>query len=220
MRIIGVDEAGRGPVLGPMVLAAVMANDSQMETFRDLGVRDSKALTRKARERIYDRLTGLFQIRHELVTPTAINRRNSNLNRLEYEALLRLLHIFRPDRLIVDAFMPPQKLSAEVKTVFPNMSVVAEYKADENHLIVSAASIVAKVIRDREVDRLKAKFGDLGSGYPSDPQTNTWLRAQLLKNRLALRGLPSCVRLRWRTLDRLRDQGRSCEPPDDKITFR
>ncbi len=72
--------------------------------------------------------------------------------------------------------------------------------------IVSAASIVAKVIRDREMDRLKEKFGeDMGSGYPGDPKTKTWLRAQLLKNRLAILGLPSCVRVKWSTVRRLRD---------------
>lgn len=202
MRIVGLDEAGRGPVLGSMVIGAVVADESRMDVFRDLGVRDSKALTRKARERIYDRIAGLFEIAHEVVTPAEINRKNSNLNRLEYDALCRLILKLQPDRLIVDAFLPPHRLAKQLEAEFPHLTVVAEWKADVNHPIVSAASIVAKVIRDRQVDRLKQKYGDLGSGYPGDPKTKTWLRAQMLKNRLALKGLPSCVRTKWSTVSR------------------
>lgn len=206
MRIVGLDEAGRGPVLGSMIIGAVVADESQMEVFRELGVRDSKALTRKARERIFDRLAEKFEIAHEIVTASDINQRDSNLNRLEYDALCRLLLKLRPDRLVVDAFLPPHKLARELQSRFPQLKVLAEWKADVNHPIVSAASIVAKVIRDREMDRLKEKFGeDMGSGYPGDPKTNTWLRAQLLKNRLAILGLPACVRVKWSTVRRLRD---------------
>lgn len=204
MRIVGVDEAGRGPVLGPMVLAAVVADEPDMKIFRELGVRDSKALTPKARDRIYSRLADNFEIAHELITPADINQPGSNLNRLELESLVRLISKLKPDRIIVDSFMHPKKLTAEITARFSGLDVLAEWKADENHLIVSAASVVAKVIRDREIGLLKEKFGDLGSGYPADPKTNAWLRAQLLKNRLAVRSLPSCVRIRWSTIQRLR----------------
>jgi len=203
-RIVGLDEAGRGPVLGSMVMGAVLADESQMGIFRELGVRDSKALTRKARERVFDRLTERFEIAYERVTPAAINRPDSNLNRLEYDVLCRLIEKIRPDRLIVDAFLPPHRLTRELIERFPGLDVTAEWKADQNHPIVSAASIVAKVIRDRDMDRLKGKWGEVGSGYPGDPKTVSWLRAQLLKNRLAVRSLPPIIRLRWSTIDRLR----------------
>lgn len=215
MRIVGVDEAGRGPVLGPMVLAAVVAENASMELLRELGVKDSKALTRKARERIFQRLTAQFEITYELVTPADINEQGSNLNNLEFDALCRILARIRADHLIVDAFMKPPTLAKQILSHFPTLEITAEWKADENHLVVSAASIVAKVIRDRQIDDLKTKLGDLGSGYPSDPKTKSWLRAQLLKNRLAVHGLPSCVRVKWGTLRRLRED--SCNPPEPEL---
>lgn len=205
MRIVGLDEAGRGPVLGSLVMGAVVADESRMDLFREFGVRDSKALTRKARERLFDRISSSFEIAHELVTADDINQPGSNMNRLEYDALCRLMEKLHPDRLIVDAFLPPHKLAKDLQSRFPGLEVVAEWKADVNHPIVSAASIIAKVIRDREIDKLKETFGeDVGSGYPGDPKTKRWLRSQLLKNQLAIPGLPACVRLKWSTVDRLR----------------
>ncbi len=207
-RIMGVDEAGRGPVLGPLVVGAVVAEESSMEGFRELGVRDSKALTRKARERIYDRLVERYRLEYELILPAAINHPDSNLSQLEYDTVSVLVARHEPDLLVVDAFLPPEKLAKRLTRQFPSVAVIAEWKADENYPIVSAASIVAKVIRDREVDRLKDIHGDLGSGYPGDPKTKTWLKRELLKNRLVVQHLPECVRVKWSTVRRLRD-----EPP-------
>ena len=216
MRVAGVDEAGRGPVLGPMVLGVVVSDESRLELFRDLGVRDSKALTRKARERIFERLSSQFEIGTETVTATQINHRDSNLNHLEFDALCLLIKKFKPDRLLVDAFQHPEKLTRQLIKLFPKLAVVAEWKADVHHPIVSAASIVAKVTRDRAVDRLKENHGDIGSGYPSDPKTTRWLRGQLLKNKLAIHGLPACVRVKWSTLERLQ-RPPSCDPPEDEV---
>ncbi|MBI4179855.1 ribonuclease HII [bacterium] len=213
MRIMGVDEAGRGPVLGPMVMGAVLAEDDTVEPFRELGVRDSKALTRKARERIFERLAGRFQIAYEIVTPADING-GRNLNELEFDRLTALAARLNPGRIIVDAFLPPAKLSARIQKKFPGVDVLAEWKADENHLIVSAASIVAKVIRDRQMDELRPAMGDVGSGYPSDPATKRWLRAELLKCRLALHRLPACVRLKWRTVANLKNE---VDPPESNL---
>ncbi len=203
MKILGVDEAGRGPVLGPLVMGAVCAEESQFEKLRELGVRDSKALTPKARARIFDRLAVEFQIDHEIVTPASINGVGANLNNLEYDALSSLLVRLRPDQLIVDAFMTPHRLAKQIVRDFPNVTVIAEWKADENFPLVSAASIVAKVIRDRHIDELKPTYGDIGSGYPGDPKTRRWLRSQILKNRLARTSVPSFVRINWGTLRRL-----------------
>ncbi len=211
MRILGVDEAGRGPVLGPLVMGAVLADDAKLEVLREIGVKDSKALTRKARERIFERLAQSFVSGYELVTPDDINRPDSNLNRLEYDALCRLILKFRPDQLYVDAFANPARLVRDLVGTFPSLTVVAEWKADENYPIVSAASIVAKVIRDRHIDGLKKEHGELGSGYPGDPKTVRWLRSQILKNRLATGSLPSIVRLRWSTVRRIAEDS-ACPP--------
>lgn len=214
MRLIGVDEAGRGPVVGPMVLGAVVSDGNSTESFRELGVKDSKALTRKARERIFARLSDRFEIAYEIIPPSDMNVPGSNLNRLEFSALCRLVARLNPDKLIVDAFMRPPQLAGEMAKRFPKLEILAEWKADENHPVVSAASIVAKVVRDRQIDEIKTLVGDVGSGYPSDPKTTSWLRAQLLKNRLALHRLPACVRLRWRTVEHLRED---CAPPGEEI---
>lgn len=216
MRIMGVDEAGRGPVLGPMVIGAVVADESKISMFREMGARDSKALTPKARQSVFDRLTAQFETSHEFILPKDINKPGSNLNRLEYDALCRMILAAQPDQIFIDAFLPPQKLAAKLVGDFPRLTVVAEWKADENHPIVSAASIVAKVIRDRQIDALKGEHGEIGSGYPSDPKTKRWLRAQVLKNRLALHDLPSFIRTKWSTVERL-IQRRSCRGLGDEI---
>lgn len=218
MKILGVDEAGRGPVLGPLIMGAILAEESGMEGFRDIGVKDSKALTRKARERIYDRLSKTFQIDHEIVSPAEISRAESNLNQLEYHALSRLIMKHQPDRLIVDAFMAPARLAKEIVRDFPRLTVIAEYKADENFPIVSAASIVAKVIRDRHIEDLKAVHGDVGSGYPGDPRTKRWLRAQFLKNALTHKSALSFIRTNWMTVRRLTGaKDPSCQPSDPEV---
>ncbi len=185
--IVGVDEAGRGPVLGPLVMAALAFKEEDIRKLEWLGVKDSKLLSSLAREELFGRIREIVHdFRVEMIEPDAIDltlsEENSNLNWLEAETSARLVSELNPDVIIVDcpsvnipsytAYFA-DRLSTAVRN---KAELKVEHKADLNHLVVAAASIIAKVIRDRHLDRLKAELKvDFGSGYMTDPKTKKFL---------------------------------------------
>lgn len=185
--IVGVDEAGRGPVLGPLVMVALAADEEGIKKLKWLGVKDSKLLSSETREELFERIREVVtDFRVEVIEPDAIdltlNEDNTNLNWLEADTSARLVSELDPDKIIIDCPSPnisayrdyfSQRLSAAVRK---KAELVVEHKADFNHLIVAAASIIAKVIRDRHVDHLKSEIGiDFGSGYLTDSKTQLFL---------------------------------------------
>tara|TARA_Y100000034_G_scaffold77474_1_gene93096 strand:- start:425 stop:1093 length:669 start_codon:yes stop_codon:yes gene_type:complete len=186
--LVGVDEAGRGPVLGPLVMVAVAVKEEDLKKLEWVGVKDSKLLTPLVREELFERLKDIVHdFRIEVIEPDAIDltlqEENNNLNWLEAETSARLVSQLQPDRITIDCpsvnveaykVYFSSKLSAGILT---NAQLVVEHKADLNHLEVAAASIIAKVIRDRQIEHLKKEIGiDFGSGYMSDPKTQIFLR--------------------------------------------
>lgn len=186
--IVGVDEAGRGPVLGPLVMAALAFKEKELKKLEWLGVKDSKLLSSQVREELFERIRELVHdFRIEVIEPDAIdlsvNGSESNLNWLEADTSARLVSELQPDKIIIDCPSPNiaaykqyfiKQLSEGVRS---NAELIVEHKADVNHLVVSAASIIAKVIRDRQIDKLKTEIGcDFGSGYMSDPKTQEFLK--------------------------------------------
>lgn len=193
--ICGVDEAGRGPVLGPLVMAAVVVKEENLAKLKKLGVKDSKLLTEEKREELFARIYRLVEdYRVEIIEPSAIDlslvEAGSNLNWLEADTSARLVSEMRADKVVVDCPSPNisvyknyflKKAGKEVKS---NAEIVVEHKADANHVVVGAASIVAKVIRDREIKKLKKKFGvELGSGYLHDEKTQEFLKRNFADSR-------------------------------------
>lgn len=185
--IVGVDEAGRGPVLGPMVMAALAVKEEDIKKLEWLGVKDSKLLSAEIREELFERIREVVHdFRVEIIEPDAIdfsvNGSELNLNWLEAETSARLVSELDPDTIILDCPSPNinaykkyfrSRLSKAVKD---KAELIAEHKADFNYIVVGAASIVAKVIRDRSVEKLKKEIGiDFGSGYMSDPKTKDFL---------------------------------------------
>ncbi len=185
--IVGVDEAGRGPVLGPMVMVALAVREENQKKLQWLGVKDSKLLSSSVREELFERIRELVEdFRVEVIEPDAIDlslkETESNLNWLEAETSARMVSELDSNQIIVDC--PSVNIEAYKKYFSDRLSVavrekaelVVEHKADLNHIVVAAASVVAKVLRDRMVDRLKieTKF-DFGSGYMSDPKTKDFL---------------------------------------------
>ncbi|HLC82000.1 MAG TPA: ribonuclease HII [Candidatus Nanoarchaeia archaeon] len=186
--IAGIDEAGRGPVLGPLVMAALAFKEEDIQKLEWLGVKDSKLLSSPAREELFERIHEIVHdFRIEMIEPDAIDLSvdggESNLNWLEADTSARLVSELQPDKIIVDCpsvnilsyknyFL--QQLSEGVRST---AELIVEHKADVNHIVVSAASIVAKVIRDRQINRIKLEIGcDFGSGYMSDKKTQEFLK--------------------------------------------
>lgn len=203
MKILGLDEAGRGCVLGPLIVGAYCCEADNLEALKATGATDSKALSAKKREAILEKLPPLGSPRLIAVTPAQIDA--DNINRLEEAAFLDHIRHFKPDRVYLDAPVHPRgipKLKARLVATLAEDGLspewVIEPKADANYPVVGAASIVAKVKRDAEI----AALGEVGSGYPSDPVTRKWIQGFLRSGE----PLPDCVRKRWGTIDSLRQQ--------------
>lgn len=183
--ICGIDEAGRGPVIGSMVIAGVAISEENLHKLEKLDVRDSKLMTHKQRERAFQEIVQVADSYHIVyIHPEEIDMRNSvgtNLNKLEAIKAAEIIMELRPDKVIVDSPEPAraQKFGDMILNYLPEdlkPEIRAEHKADVNYKIVSAASILAKVTRDAEIESLKKEFNcDFGSGYPSDPKCKEFL---------------------------------------------
>ena len=204
---IGVDEAGRGPVIGPLVVCA-FASESQSD-LRELGVKDSKFLSKKKRNELFEILTNM---RHEVIVclPERIDR-SPNLNSLEVELFAEALAGMPQGKIMLDACDVNEERFANNVSKLSERECSAEHKADENHPEVSAASIIAKVTRDRIIEQLKEEIGfDIGSGYPSDPKTKLAV-AELVKGKLP----HDCLRWSWKTVENA--MGRKPPPRPDSL---
>ena len=189
--VIGIDDSGRGPVIGPMVLAGVLINKEQEKELKKLGVRDSKTLTSNRRETLAKIIKEKSISNHiSLTHPDEIDKRTemgTNLNKLEAvkaaEIINKLNHKANHNqklKVILDCPSPniPAWETYLLKHIhFPdNLTFLCAHKADRDYVVVSAASILAKSKREEEIAELKKKIGkDFGSGYPSDPITKEFL---------------------------------------------
>jgi ribonuclease HII len=201
--ILGIDEAGRGPVIGPMVIAGYCIEEEKIELLKSLGVRDSKELTRKQREDIYNEIIKLTdKYKYIIIDPKTIDYYvyKNKLNYLEFENMIKIIEEIKPDKVIIDSPMVNTKKVIEyIKNDLKiNVEIIAENKADKKYPVVSAASIIAKVIRDREIDKIKEKLNlDIGSGYPSDERTIEVLKKDYDK-------IKDYVRESWITIKKIR----------------
>ena len=195
--ICGLDEAGRGPVMGPLVVAAVMVEDDRL--FRDWGVRDSKLHKPEERERLAELIKAHSSWKVVIIEPGSIDERkgSTSLNTLEIRAFASLLDELQPHKAYVDACDASERhfKAALTRAMKVRPELVCEHKADLNYPVVSAASIVAKVRRDEEMRRIGDELGEVGSGYSSDPKTRAFL-----ENWIREKGdLPPHTRRSWAT---------------------
>jgi ribonuclease HII len=172
-----VDEAGKGAVLGPMVVAAVCCH-SEEECSR-LGMRDSKTLSPARREDLYELVERNFTTAVVILSPKEIDQclQETTLNVCLARAHAAVIQELRPEKAFVDAVDVIAARHAETMRRYMDWdcTIISEHKADRAYPVVGAASIVAKVIRDREVKRLRKQYGNFGSGYPADPVTRAYL---------------------------------------------
>ncbi len=204
----GVDEAGRGCVVGPLVVAGVSVTRSGAARFRDLGVRDSKRLSPARREKLYDSILSISERVHvEKISPAEIDgvvvhgKRLRKLNYLEAVYFARVIDGLGARKAAVDASDSVAKRFGEYVTenLRTPCEVLSCHKADRDNVVVSAASVVAKVVRDREVESLRGVHGDFGSGYPSDPRTRAFF-TEMVRQGVPL---PDYVRKSWKTWRRI-----------------
>lgn len=202
----GVDEAGRGPVIGPMVISIVCGYEDEL---REIGARDSKTLSFGSRKRLYDLILEHSEFHLiKKIEAWELNEMMSmiNLNEIEEEAYSELIakapyqSPFFVDSFDVNAARLSEKMSSRT-----GKNVVCEHKADALFPTVSAASILSKVTRDESVHKLEEKYGKIGSGYPSDPVTIEFLRDAIERGT----NLSEIVRTHWKTYRNLLAKSRN-----------
>ena len=203
IRTIGVDEAGKGPVIGSMFVAGVL----NFEGLENLGVKDSKRLSPAKREYLAKRIEAATEFYVVEMTAGEIDerRKTHTMNEIMVERFSDVIVHFQPDKAIVDAAdVKPERFAANLRANYEKaggreIEIVSEFKADDRYPLVSAASIVAKVHRDRSVRAIEAKFGvEIGSGYPADPKTIQFLKGVLKE--IEFDAIPSYIRKSWKTV--------------------
>jgi len=206
MLICGIDEAGRGPVIGPLVICGVLVDEEGEESLKAIGVKDSKLLTPRQREALFEKIKKIVK-NYEIIAiePSEIDMAvdgigAKNLNFLESNKTIEIINKLSPERAYIDCPSPNLRAYKEhlqdlIKT---KTELVVAHKADAKYITVGAASILAKVTRDREIEKLAKKYGEIGSGYPADPITKKFLRENFNKH-------PEIFRHSWSTMKELKN---------------
>ena len=221
MLVAGVDDAGRGPVIGPLVIAGVLFHDSQIPKLQALGAKDSKALTPSRREALSPEIKRLaVQWKVLEFSPAEVDKvvlegtKLRRLNWFEAVAMAEVIKRLRPETAYVDASdVVEARFAQQIRELVPfEVNVIAEHHADAKYTVVGAASIIAKVHRDEVIASLRERYGDLGSGYPSDPRTKEFLSRWIREKR----DFPNFVRKSWKTSKRLMEKEGQLRLDDDE----
>lgn len=209
MQIAGVDDAGRGPIIGPLAIAGVLLDEKDLPKLVDLGVKDSKRLSPRRREQLAAEIKELALKYHiAMLSPAEIDkvvetgRKLHKLNRLEAQTMAEVITILEPDVAYVDAsdVLADRFKHHIAENLTFKVQIISEHKADVKYPIVSAASIIAKVERDRVICELQKKYGNMGCGYATDPNTLKFLEKWIRK----FGSYPDFVRKSWKPAKRLK----------------
>ena len=204
MDILGIDEAGRGSVLGPMVIAGVIIPEKMDKVLERMGVKDSKRLSPNRRTILSRKLRKMFEYEIVVISALEIDQMRAdgiNLNDIEKNAMRDLIVKMNPQKAIVDAVdVKAERFQNNLRET-TGIDVVAEHKADDKYIEVSAASIIAKAERDAQIAEINKdyiKMGGIGSGYPSDPTTKEFLTNYTYDE------MPYFVRKSWATVSKMK----------------
>ena len=211
--IAGIDEAGRGPVIGPMVIGLVLAKNDQLKRLRKLGVDDSKKLSIRKRTMLSQIIMENVEYYDTLViNPLEIDNyvfnENLTLTTLMEHGLKKIIHPVKSKITFLQIDKMGGKDFADRFKDDIKGKIICEEKGDAKYTSIGAASILAKVVRDRIIENIKkdVKKSDpnlpgLGSGYPSDPETKKFLREYFMK----YNQFSDYVRKSWSTISNLKD---------------
>ena len=225
--ILGIDEAGRGPVMGPMVYAcAYWKEEYDKDIRKKFKFNDSKALRAEEREKMFENIKSHPNIiRYELIilppdyiSKEMLKREKVSLNQISQDSAKKLIKMAMDKKtnirkIFVDTVGPAESYEVLLKKSLPDdtIQVKVEPKADATYECVSAASIVAKVTRDSIIETLEKTDKECGSGYPSDPKTKEWLK----NNYDNVFGFGREVRFSWKTVDNMfKENNNKCEWED------
>jgi ribonuclease HII len=208
MIIAGIDEAGRGPCFGPMTLAITSIDKKDEKKLKELGVKDSKDILPNKRNFLFEKVKEIVKEYNILIVePIELNDLMTKNNLNEIEAI-KIAELINKTKINIDIFFIDspdatkgkfeKRITQYLKKEKKEIKIICENKADSKYLIVGAASILAKVTRDREIEKLKKEFGEIGSGYPSDPKTKIFLLEYVKKNKK----LPPFSRIFWSTCEK------------------
>ena len=199
--ICGIDEAGKGSVLGPMVIGGVLG--SSLSEFEERGFADSKTLTPAKRELMYEEIVSSFKFTSVVIMARKIDecRLSQSMNSIVAKCHARAIDNLSPKMAYLDACdVNEVRYGVHVREYLKNpVAIISEHKADDKYSIVGAASIIAKVTRDRIIEKISEEYGDIGSGYPSDPKT-----IKFLENYISYNGeCPEIGRKSWKTISNI-----------------
>lgn len=210
MRIAGVDDAGRGPVIGPLIIAGVLLEEKDLSILQGLGVKDSKLLSPRRREQLAEEIKKIALKWHMIALPpdriddiVENGKKLHKLNRLEAHTMAEVIAALEPDIAYVDASdVLADRFGKHIEERLPfKIKIVSEHKADRKYVAVSAASIIAKVERDRIIKELNSEYGEMGSGYMTDPKT-----IKFLEDWMRMHGFyPDFVRKSWKPAKKLKE---------------
>jgi ribonuclease HII len=212
--VAGTDDAGRGPIIGPLVVAGVLLSGNRDRELVAMGVKDSKMLTPEVRSSLVGRIREIADnVSVAEAGPKEIDEvvlhggKLKRLNFLEAKLMAQVVNSLSPEQVYVDASDVNEERYGETIREFllpelKNVRIISEHHADRTYPVVSAASIIAKVHRDEAVAALRREWGDFGSGYMTDPKTLDFLREW----RKTHREYPPIVRLSWKTIKEIEEE--------------
>ena len=187
-------------MLGPIIVAGICVNEKSLSEMIDKGIKDSKLLTPKRRQLLFGHVISVAQsicVCRINIEDIDFHVFRNNLNLLEAESTAITIRNMKSDRTYVDSCdVNPSRYRRTIKSFLKrnNTKLISMHHADRLNIAVSGASIIAKVIRDSEISKIRIKYGDVGSGYPSDKKTikfvKEWYRQ---KNEI-----PHFVRKSWK----------------------
>ncbi|MBY9009384.1 MAG: ribonuclease HII [Candidatus Lokiarchaeota archaeon] len=204
--ICGIDEAGRGPVLGPMVICGVCFLEAELKLLDDIGVKDSKKLSPKKRSELAKIIKHKCSNYKTIVVSAqeidAREKKRITLNKLEEIKMAEIIEALKPNIIYIDAAdVNEARFGKSIKKLlnYSPIKIISKHKADDLYPIVSASSIIAKDTRDNIIEELKKNYGDFGSGYPSDVRTIEFLRKWIIEKKKS----PPFARKSWETTKKI-----------------
>lgn len=206
MLVCGVDDAGRGSAIGPLVIAGIRIERNRIRRLSEIGVKDSKMLSPRAREALYKKILALVDDYYVVrIPPHVIDQsvKKNQLNHLEGVYMAKVISRLKPDSAYVDSCdVNPSRFGNLISNLSKVDRIHSSHHADSRFPVVSAASIIAKVNRDRAIEKIRKNF-DVGSGYPSDSKTMLFIKNSILSNGVP----PKFVRKSWKPVKALLGSG-------------